>query len=217
MKKQYIFLALLVGSLGVSMLITSCGKSRNNDTGTEYMPDMYISRAYEPMSQPEEEPNAINPYGMNMRTPPAHTMARGQMSYYYPYEKTPEGYEAAKAQVKMPANMVRTEANLIKGKHHYDINCSPCHGEQGLGDGAVSAKFPPGNIPSYATPRIQTLAEGGMYHTITHGLNLMGSYASVLTPEERWCVIMYVQYLRDQAKKGAGETASAPADSAAKK
>lgn len=189
---------MITTAVAVTLMISSCGKSRGNDPGTEYMPDMYISEAYEPLSQPQDQPNAINPNGMNMRVPPSNTIARNQLSYVYPFEKTVEGYEAAKRELKMPASIARNEKNLFKGRHNYNIYCAPCHGEQGLADGAVAAKLP--SIPSYATERIQILPEGGMYHTITYGLNLMGPYASVLSPEERWCVIQYVQYLRDKAK-----------------
>lgn len=205
---------MITAAVAVTMMISSCGKSRGNDPGTEYMPDMYISEAYEPLTQPQDQPNSINPNGMNMRVPPVNTIARNQLSFYYPYEKTMEGYEAAKKDWKMPASVARNEKNLFKGRHLYNINCSPCHGEQGLADGAVAAKLP--SIPSYATERIQTLPEGGMYHSITYGLNLMGSYASVLNPEERWCVIQYVQYLRDKAKQAPADAAPAPADSTAK-
>lgn len=212
MKNKFITGTLIL-SLAAAMSASSCGKSRGNDPGTEYMPDMYISEAYEPMSQPEDQPNTINPNGMNLREAPKNTIARNQLSYYYPYAKI-EGYEAAKREVKMPANIARSEKNLIKGKHLYDINCTPCHGEQGLADGLVAAKLP--SIPSYATDRIQKLELGGMYHTITHGLNLMGSYASVLTPEERWCVIQYVELLREKAKPAAASV-TAPTDSTTKK
>jgi len=209
--KNKLLAAVIFGGIISTMIISSCGKSRGNDPGTEYMPDMYVSEAYEPMTQLEERPNTINPNGLNMRVPPANTIARNQLSYYYPYEKTMEGYEAAKKELRMPANVERNEKNLIKGKHLYDINCTPCHGEQGLADGAVAAKLP--SIPSYATDRIQKLELGGMYHTITYGLNLMGSYASVLSPEERWCVIQYVELLRAKAKPQAVEPAAAATDS----
>ncbi|MSQ80032.1 MAG: cytochrome c [Flavobacteriaceae bacterium] len=205
---------LVAGSFAAAIIISSCGKSRGNDPGTEYMPDMYDSRAYEPMTQLEDQPHTLNPMGLTMRVPAGNTIARGQLSYYYPFTK--EQYEEAKVAVKMPASVAKTEANLIKGKHYYDINCTPCHGETGMGDGPVSAKFPPKNIPSYADARIQTLEDGGIYHSITYGKNLMGAYGTVLTPEERWCVVQYVHYLRNKAK-GSGETAAAaPADTTKK-
>ncbi len=196
----------IFGSMAIVALVVSCGRGPN-DPGTEYMPDMYVSQAYEPFSQLADGKNTVNADGKNMREAAPRTIAQGQLDYYYPY--TVEQYDEALKNVKMPVEVARTAENLAIGKHFYDINCFPCHGDKGMGDGPVSVKFPPNNIPSYATDRIQTLAEGGMYHTIKYGKNLMGSYASVLTPTERWCVIQYVQYLAKKAK------ANAPAPAAA--
>ncbi len=112
------------------------------------------------------------------------------------YANTPEGYEKAIAELKSP--LTDTSATVLaEGKHMYDINCAVCHGEKGLADGTIvtAGKFPP--PPSYKSDRIKQLAEGGMYHSITYGKNLMGSFASVLSPTDRWKVIKYVQSLRD--------------------
>lgn len=214
MKKQLLILGF--GALSFSGILSSCGRGPN-DPGTEYMPDMYISRAYEPFSQPEDEPNRINLDGKNMREPAAGTIAQGQLAFYYPFPKNNDGYEAAKASWKMP-DSIKNGGNeyLFTGKHYYDINCSPCHGEQGLGDGLVADKLPKGNVPSYASDRIQTLPEGGAYHSITYGINNMGSYASALTPFERWCVIKYMNYLKVKAKGTGSEPAPAAADSTKK-
>ena len=40
------------------------------------------------------------------------------------------------------------------------------------------------------------LSDGKIYHTITYGYNAMGAHASLLTPEERWQVVMYVHELQ---------------------
>ena len=72
---------------------------------------------------------------------------------------------------------------------------------KGLGDGLVVAHgFPP--PPSYSSGQssrggaMKDLNDGKIYHTITYGVNAMGSYASQLSPEERWKVIMYVHHLQ---------------------
>lgn len=196
---------LVVSGLMGSLLLTSCGRDKN-DPGNEYMPDMYVSQAYEPLTQVKANP--FNEGGINMRKPVMGTVARGQLSYYYPYKK--EEYDLALKNIKMPVEIARTPENLEEGKYKYEIYCLPCHGEQGLGDGPVSAKYPKGNIPSYTSQRIKELAEGGMYHSITYGKNFMGPYGTVLTPEERWKVIQYVQHLRDS-----GSSSDTPSDSTA--
>ena len=147
---------LVVTLFSGSMLLSSCERGKN-DTGSEYMPDMYVSQAYEPLTQTKANP--FNDGGINMRKSAVGTIARGQLSFYYPYAK--EDYELASKNVKMPVELSRTPENLAEGKYKYEINCLPCHGEQGLGDGPVSAKYPKGNIPSYTSQRIKDLSEGG--------------------------------------------------------
>ena len=43
---------------------------------------------------------------------------------------------------------------------------------------------------------MKDLTDGKIYHTITYGLNSMGSYASQLEPDERWKVVLYVHQLQ---------------------
>ena len=40
------------------------------------------------------------------------------------------------------------------------------------------------------------LSEVEIYHTITYGLNHMGSHDSQITPTDRWKVVMYVHELQ---------------------
>jgi mono/diheme cytochrome c family protein len=80
--------------------------------------------------------------------------------------------------------------------------CSPCHGETGQGDGlVVQHGYPP--PPSYSKGQssrggaMKDLTDGKIYHTITYGVNAMGSYASQVAPEDRWKVVMYVHHLQN--------------------
>ena len=84
-----------IGLAAIATLISACSAGGDNP-GIEYAPNMYHSFAYEPMTQLAEEPNTINPHGMNMRLPVKGTIARGQMDYAtYQMDKTNESYEAA--------------------------------------------------------------------------------------------------------------------------
>ena len=40
---------------------------------------------------------------------------------------------------------------------------------------------------------MKTMAEGTMFHSVTYGKNLMGSYASQLSTEQRWMIIHYIK------------------------
>src|SRR6478609_9029999 len=82
--------------------LAACNNS-TKDPGYEYMPDMYRS--------PDYETNSANPNfkdSMTEQQPVAGTIARGDDIYSaldrmpYPYENTPEGYEAAGANLHNP-------------------------------------------------------------------------------------------------------------------
>jgi mono/diheme cytochrome c family protein len=174
-----------------AVVVTSSCKDKR-DTGWEYAPNMYEHIAYDP-----DQKNDNFKDGKTAQLPPAGTTPVGFVRFDYP--STKDGYEAAGAEVKNPLPM--SDANYADGKALFTAFCSPCHGVTGQGDGLVVAHgFPP--PPSYSKGKssrggdMKDLTDGKIYHTITYGVNAMGSYASQLEPTERWKVIMYVHHLQ---------------------
>ncbi|QKJ31171.1 cytochrome c [Mucilaginibacter mali] len=179
-----------VAAIAATVLITSCKDKRS--TGWEYAPNMYEHIAYDP---DQKNPNFAD--GKTAQVPPNGTIPVGFVKFDYP--KTKEGYELAGAEVH--STLPQTQANYAEGKVLFMHFCSPCHGETGQGDGlVVQHGYPP--PPSYSKGQssrggaMKDLTDGKIYHTITYGNNAMGSYASQLSPEERWKVIMYVHHLQ---------------------
>ena len=185
------------GILGASVIIiaaavfmTSCKDKRS--PGWEYAPNMYEHIAYDP---DQKNPNFAD--GKTAQVPPAGTIPVGFVKFDYP--KSNEGYEQASLEVHNP--LPQTKENFEEGKVLFMHFCSPCHGQTGEGDGlVVQHGFPP--PPSYSKGQssrggaMKDLTDGKIYHTITYGVNVMGSYASQLSPDERWKVIMYVHHLQ---------------------
>lgn len=191
MKKSN-FIFSISGLLVVTLGLMSCSNDPKSP-GYEYMPDMYRSPSYETNSP---NPNFKN--GMTSQKPVAGTIPVGFT--HFPFPSTKEGYEAASADWKMPESM-NTPDNLTEGRRLYESYCIHCHGAEGNGDGPVIDRgFPP--PPSYSKGKssrggdMKDLTDGKIYHTIQYGLNLMGSHASQLLPEERWKIIMYVHSLQ---------------------
>ena len=94
----------------------------------------------------------------------------------------------------------RSMASLNNGKEQYEIFCSPCHGDSGLGDGPVSmmgslmgpiaAVLPlsgPGSIANIRT-------DGHLYTTIRYGRRRMPGYARI-TVNDRWDIVNYLRYM----------------------
>ncbi len=93
-----------------------------------------------------------------------------------------------------------TEEVLEEGRIEFNSYCSPCHGYSGYGDGVLSEEgFPP--PASYHDPSVRNKPIGSYYVSITEGQGAMYSYATRVTPEERWAVIAYIRAL--QASQGA--------------
>ncbi len=212
MKKTLVI--LLAGLAAGMTLVTSCSKDEKKP-GLEYMPDMYRSPSYEIYSS---NPNFAD--SMSMRLPVKGTIPRGYTFFSYPSSN--EGYEAAGRDVHNP--LVADSANLAEGKRLYAIGCTHCHGETGQGDGTIvsNGKFPP--PPSYSKGNssrgglMKDLTDGKIFHTITYGINLMGSHASQFNPEERWKIVMYIHQLQhDGAQPEATATDSTKATATAAK
>jgi mono/diheme cytochrome c family protein len=187
---KFKILGVTVIAIAATVVITSCSDKRS--TGWEYAPNMYEHLAYDP---DQANPNFKD--GKTAQVPPANTIPVGWVTFDYP--KSNDGYLLAGTEVHSP--LPQTQANFADGKVLFLHFCSPCHGENGMGDGPVTQHgFPP--PPSYSKGQssrggaMKDLTDGKIYHTITYGLNAMGSYASQLNPDERWKVIMYVHHLQ---------------------
>jgi mono/diheme cytochrome c family protein len=185
-------LGIAAAAVTVATIVTSCKDKRS--TGWEYAPNMYEHIAYDP-----DQPNPNFKDGKTAQKPPAGTIPVGFVTFDYP--NTKDGYEAAGTAVKSP--LPQTDENFADGQVLFEHFCSPCHGMKGLGDGLVVVHGFPAP-PSYSSGQssrggaMKDLTDGKIYHTITYGVNAMGSYASQLAPEERWKVIMYVHHLQKQ-------------------
>lgn len=177
--------------IAASIVITSCKDRRS--TGWEYAPNMYEHTAYDP-----DQPNKQFKDGKTAQVPPAGTIPLGFKRFDYANNK--EGYD--KASVEVSNLIAQTPKHLVEGEKLYTTFCSPCHGLKGQGDGLVVQHGYPAP-PSYSKGQssrggaMKDLTDGKIYHTITYGVNSMGSYASQVAPEDRWKIVMYVHQLQN--------------------
>jgi mono/diheme cytochrome c family protein len=99
---------------------------------------------------------------------------------------------AAEAQKKNP--VAANESSLGAGQKIYLKRCASCHGKTGNGDGpdAVDLGIHPAK---FADPRMREESDGALFWKITTGKKPMPSYASRLSPADRWNVINYLRTL----------------------
>ena len=50
--------------------------------------------------------------------------------------------------------------------------------------------------PSFHEQRLRDAPAGHFFHVITHGFGAMYSYASRITPEDRWKIVAYIRALQ---------------------
>ena len=223
MKRLSIIIAV---AAGVTMVACSDVK---RERGRVYMPDMSESRAYEAYAPRDTTVFSTDMNGWDgngnekihyNNMPVTGTVSRGE-SYVYHIPKDKQGdsvnYVASKQVVNPLAPLTATE--LVEAERSYLINCGICHGSKLDGNGPL---YKDGTGPYPAAPKnLATLvmSDGQMFYSITYGKNMMGSYASQLTPKQRWAIIHYIRSKQAPAAPAAGTTAAAApaADTTAKK
>ncbi|MBS0242866.1 MAG: cytochrome c [Proteobacteria bacterium] len=102
---------------------------------------------------------------------------------------------SASSAADVPPRPPATTAWLAHGKELFEINCSPCHGAAGDGDGRVVERgFP--RPPSYHVPRLQAADARHFYDVITKGYGVMYPQGYRIPPTDRWAIVAYIRALQ---------------------
>jgi mono/diheme cytochrome c family protein len=215
MKKIFI-----IGSMAAAMVATIACTDVKREPNRAYMPDMAYSRAYETyitrdtskftMDQNDWDngKGEVKIFYNNLPVP--GTVARGE-SYIYHIQRDVFGDSTNYVQARSVTNPIPMpdSMRMIEVERLYLINCGICHGPKLDGNGPLykggEGPFPaqPANL-SGTNPQYNNMTEGTMFYSITYGKNTMGSYASQLTPKQRWEIVHYIKNF--QAKTNAGTT-----------
>ena len=84
---------------------------------------------------------------------------------------------------------------MLRGQDRYNIFCTPCHGLDGAGQGAVTQRG--WIIPAaYWDSRILNYRDGELFNIVSHGVRTMPGYAQQLTESDRWAIVAYVKALQ---------------------
>src|SRR5215468_6172915 len=176
-------LAALLISVGASWLLTP-NPARPN---FEFLPQM----AHAPRSNAfSPNPNFSN--GATLQRPEPGTIPRELMPLHYAV--TPQDANRAGHELQNPLSVDNQRAR-DRGGFVFANYCAVCHGAGGAGNGPVAQRgYPP--PPSLLPEHAEKKKDGQLFHILTYGQNNMPSYASQLSREDRWNVILYVRTMQ---------------------
>jgi mono/diheme cytochrome c family protein len=182
---------MVLGAASLGLLGFQAGACDHvNQRGLEYMPDMAHSLPYDAFAK-----NPVTRDGKTLQVPVAGTIPRG----FLPFRYAAGADEAERAGRELTDPGTVTPEGLAHGKVLYETFCLVCHGQAGKGDGPLVPRIP--NPPSYSSERVRAFPPGRIYHVITLGTGNMPSYASQISPAERWLIVRYVQQLQAREDK----------------
>ncbi len=189
----------LLPLLAVGSLTTGCHvQDQPNYQIAPWINHMVFSSAAE--SQAESE---FLPGGRTLQTPPEGTIPRGFTPLHYKGHKEEAKQAGEELQNPFMPKKYRAKPkaeDVARGKWGYTTFCVPCHGVEGKGDGPVSQRGMPG-FPIHAGGPTE-YKDGHIFHIISYGRGMMGSYASQISQDDRWKIILYVRELQKAARGG---------------
>ena len=178
--------SLTCRALLLAIFAVACGP-KGNQPNVELVQDM--------LDQPALKAQDYHPHDReksSMLVPPEGTWPKNVKPMLY----TGKPIEAGRELIN-PLKDTTSEELLNRGKRHYENFCMVCHGQGGAGDGPVAAKFQGVKPPSLLTDKVRNYPDGQVFHVISYGQGIMGTYIHQLPKEEdRWAVVNYVRQLQ---------------------
>ena len=200
-----------------AFLFAGCDSKR--EPGKTYVPDMAYSRAYESFANRDSTKFTMDMFkkGGNMiffnNLPPAGTIKRGEL-FPYTLPNDSNGYKMS-SMVKNPYDsIVISKAQMAEAGRLFNVNCAICHGASGVANGPIASGGYVGGVANLTAEAYIKMSDGTMFHSITYGKGLMGSYASQVTRAQRWMIVKYIRTLQPNADSS---KSVAPKDTTAKK
>lgn len=191
------FLSLFVIAVVLTVAIAGMRGSLSRRSPLEIFPDMDRQLKLRPQT-----PNGFFANGRSSQPQVPGTIARSKpiqtrTGPVYPYE------DASVNTGRIPGTTNFVELNplvvdmelLERGRERYTINCSPCHG--GLGDGnGITKKYGMAVVGNLHDKRIVEMPDGEIFNTASYGKGLMQGYAGQIDLKDRWAIIAYVRALQ---------------------
>ena len=193
MTRRIFILLVLAGALA------GCGlRPSGNTTPLQVHPDMDSQPKYKAQSA-----SAFFADGRSNRPAPPGTIAWGHLNED---DALATGKDASGTLIKSNPVAI-TEALLRQGQERFSINCVPCHGRLGDGNGMVKMRsFGALNPANLQEPRLREVVDGHIFDVITNGKvvivdgkptqGMMQPLGGNIPVNDRWAIVAYVRALQ---------------------
>lgn len=129
----------------------------------------------------------------------AGTIARGSLNADDVFYR---GLENGAWTTAFPKQLDLNDAMIKRGQQRFNIYCSPCHGYDGRGSGAIPQRvaslggaWQARNLVEAGSVAI-TMPNGQLFNTISNGFNTMMGYSAQLPHADRWAIVLYIRALQ---------------------
>jgi mono/diheme cytochrome c family protein len=109
-----------------------------------------------------------------------------------PRKHSPTGSVSQSGREVLLSAPARTPERLRRGADLFRINCTPCHGPRGEGNGPVAGHLV-GEPADLTADSVQEALDEEIYEVVTNGEDVMPSFRGLLSAEERWAIVYYVK------------------------
>ena len=112
------------------------------------------------------------------------------------------GLENGQWTTGFPRQLTIDQAMVDRGENRFNIYCTPCHGYDGHGMGAVPTRVAAGGgawqARDLTNPALSpvSMPNGQLFNTISNGYNTMNGYAAQIPHADRWAIVLYVRALQ---------------------
>jgi mono/diheme cytochrome c family protein len=148
-----------------------------------------------PVSQ--THPRGFNPDGVTERGGIPEYEFGGGTGYYHTGQVGDYYANGMPPELKLTAD--NADDLIRRGREVFTINCMPCHGASGDGQGITNIY----GVPVTANPLARlnmltqdTYPDGRLFETITKGKGMMSGYGPNISVRDRWAVIAYIHTLQ---------------------
>jgi hypothetical protein len=152
--------------------------------------------------RPQKE-NGFFTNGLSSQLPVPGTVARGAPLQtvngpVYGFEDSPVNTGRITGTTNFLENnpLPITTELIERGRQRFTINCSPCHGQIGDGNGITKKIGAMAVVGNLHDKRMVEMPDGEIFYVISNGRSLMQSYAANIEVRDRWAIVAYVRALQ---------------------